>query len=335
VTPRVTVLMPVYNAAAYVGDAAASILTGSYRDLELLAIDDGSTDRSAEILHAFSDNRLRVVANPKNLGLVATLNRGLDLAQGDLIARMDADDVSVPQRLARQVEFMDSNPEIGLSGTWAQSFGGGRSGVIRVPLRSAEICVQLFGYNALCHPTVIFRRQLLLKHGLRFDPDAAHAEDFDLWIRAADCFPLANQSMVGIRYRVHPDQVTKRHGTVQEDTVSILRRRQLRKLLPEATEAETALHLKLLDLDTPLSRDDLHAASAWLECLEAANGRSGRYDRGAFHVFLVRCWLNAAHRCIPPGGGVWRAWRRSRYAVSGVAGLRLLAKQAWKALRPE
>lgn len=326
-TPRVTVLMPVHNAAAHVAEAASSILTGSFRNFELLAIDDGSTDGSAAILRTFSDTRLRIVANPTNLGLIATLNHGIELAEGEFIARMDADDVSMPERLARQVEFMERNPEIGLSGTWAQRFGVGHGEAIQVPLRPVDIRVQLFAYNVICHPTVIFRRHLFLKHGLRFSPDARHAEDFDLWIRAAEWFPLANISMVGLRYRVHPNQVTSRHEAGQRDTVSMLRRRQLAQLLPAATETEAALHLSLLDVTKPLSREELYAGALWLERLEEANAHSQRYEARAFHVFLVQRWLNAAHRCIPSSLDVWRTWRRSRYSTSGIAGLHLFAKK--------
>src|ERR1700749_735753 len=108
-SPRVTVLIPVYNASTYLLEAVHSVLAGSFRDLELLAINDGSTDKSVDILRSIDDPRLRIVENPKNLGVAATLNRGLDLAEGEFIARMDSDDISAPDRLARQVAFMEAN----------------------------------------------------------------------------------------------------------------------------------------------------------------------------------------------------------------------------------
>ena len=131
--PRVTVLMPVYNAAPHLLEAVNSILGGTFDDLELLAIDDGSTDESEKILRSVVDSRLRVLRNPRNVGVIATLNTGLDLAEGHYIARMDADDVSMPDRLARQVAFMDGNAQIGLSGTRAKTFGAGPKKRNRTP----------------------------------------------------------------------------------------------------------------------------------------------------------------------------------------------------------
>lgn len=316
--PRVTVLMPVYNAAAYVTEAVDSILSGTFADLELLAIDDGSTDESLARLEVIDDPRLRIVRNPVNVGVIATLNRGLELAEGQYVARMDADDISMPDRLARQVAFMEANPQIGVSGTWAKNFGAGSREELRVPLLPADVDAQLFAYNAICHPAAILRRRVFLEHALRFSPQAQHAEDFELWMRAAERFPLANIPTIGLRYREHPGQVSNRHAAQQLKTVAMLRRRQLARLVPGATEAEIALHLSLLDLDESLTHDQLVAAAQWLERLEEANERARRYDATAFRAFLVQRWLNAAHRCKPSTLQGWRTWRRSVFSAAGV-----------------
>jgi glycosyltransferase involved in cell wall biosynthesis len=325
--PRVTVLMPVYNAASYVAEATGSILSGSFRDLELVAINDGSTDESEDKLRAITDSRLKIVNNPANLGVVKTLNRGLDLADGEFIARMDADDISMPQRLMQQLAFMDRHPEIGVCGTWATTFGRGPRVSLRPPLRPAEIRVQLFGYNALTHPTVMFRRALFLRHELRFCTAAVHAEDLDLWMRAAEHFPLANIPVVGLRYRLHANQIANRYAIEEQQTLRKLRRRQLALLIPEATEAEAALHLQLLDPAAPLTHSELVAGGQWLERLADTNQRSRRYDPQAFRAFLAVRWLNAAHRCVPRTAWVWSTWQGSPLAKAGVgARLRLLLK---------
>jgi glycosyltransferase involved in cell wall biosynthesis len=318
-SPRVTVLMPVYNAASHLREALTSILAGSFADVELLAINDGSTDESERILQSIADPRLRVVQNPENLGVIATLNRGLDLAEGDLIARMDADDISMPERIARQVEFMDANPEIGLSGTWAKTLGARPERMIRVPLSAVEIHAQLFAFNALCHPTVILRRNLLAQHKLRYSAEARHGEDLDLWMRSSDNFGLANLPIVGLRYRVHANQVTKRFEVEQQETLTKLRRRQLLALVPDADEAAVELHLKALDVRQQLTFEELLAIGQWLKHLEDCNSRVNRYDMSCFHAFLVQRWLNAAHRCRPRKLNVWRIWRRSSFASSGMA----------------
>ena len=125
--PRVVVLMPVYNAERYIDSAVRSILQQSFQDVQLLIIDDASSDQSLEVVQHFRDSRIRLEQNERNLGLAATLNRGLQLADCEYLVRMDADDRSLPRRLELQVGFMDSCPEIGVSGTWMRLFGSWKS----------------------------------------------------------------------------------------------------------------------------------------------------------------------------------------------------------------
>lgn len=330
-SPRITVLMPVYNAAAYVAEAARSILASSFRDLQLLAIDDGSTDDSEARLRSIADPRLRIISNPENMGVVKTLNRGFDLADGEFIARMDADDISMPKRLAQQVAFMEANPHIGVCGTWATAFGSGPKRVLRGPLAPAAIHVRLFGYNSLVHPTVILRRSFFVRHELRFATDAMHAEDMDLWMRAAECFPLANIPVVGLRYRVHANQIASRYATQEQETVDRLRARQLALLIPGATDAEIALHLSTFDVAKTLTHSDLVAVGQWLARLEDANNRVQHFDSTVFRAFLADRWLNAAHRCAPPTLQAWHTWRRMPLATPRLADrLRLRLKIALK-----
>ncbi len=121
--PKVTVLMPVYNAEKYLKTAIESILKQTFSDFELLIINDGSTDGSEEIIRSFNDKRIRLFNNEQNLGIIKTLNKGLNLAKGEYIIRMDADDISLPDRLELQVKYMEENPGIGISGTQARIFG--------------------------------------------------------------------------------------------------------------------------------------------------------------------------------------------------------------------
>jgi len=120
VEPKVTVLMPVYNGERYLNEAVDSILGQTFTDFEFLIIDDASTDKTPEILRSYDDPRIRVVTNEENLGLSKSLNKGLALARGEFIARMDADDVSYPYRLQVQHEFMTQHPGAGVIGSWAE-----------------------------------------------------------------------------------------------------------------------------------------------------------------------------------------------------------------------
>ena len=115
--PKVTVLMPMRNVRAYVGDAVRSILEQTFKDFELLVMDDGSTDGSGDLARSFDDPRIRVISGVSSRGVAAVLNRGLDLAQGEYIVRMDADDVSRPCRVAHQLTFMEAHPSVGICGS--------------------------------------------------------------------------------------------------------------------------------------------------------------------------------------------------------------------------
>lgn len=328
-SPRITVLMPVYNGAAYVVEAARSILSSSFRDFQLLAINDGSTDDSEARLQSIDDRRLSIISNPVNMGVVKTLNRGMDLADGEFVARMDADDICMPKRLAQQIEFMEANPQIGVCGTWATAFGSGPKRVLRGPLTPAKIHARLFGFNALVHPTVVLRRSFFLRHELRFAVDAVHAEDLDLWMRAAECFPLANIPVVGLRYRVHANQIASRYAAEEQKTVDRLRARQLALLIPGATDAEVTLHLSTFDVVKPLTHSELVAVGQWLARLEDANEGLQRYDLTAFRALLADRWLNAAYRSVPLSVEAWHIWRRMPLATARLADrLRLRLKIA-------
>ena len=117
VQPKISVVMPAYNAENYIREAIDSILAQTFRDFEFLIIDDGSTDHTVEIIRSYSDSRIRLYQNERNMGVAATLNRGLDLARGEYIARMDADDISLPERFAKQAAYMDAHPDVAVCGS--------------------------------------------------------------------------------------------------------------------------------------------------------------------------------------------------------------------------
>ena len=331
--PSLTVLLPVYNAAEYVLEAAQSVLEQHGVDLELLCIDDGSTDNSLDLLRTLHDERVRIEQNPSNLGLIATLNRGFELARGRYIARMDADDICMPGRLERQAAFLEANQDVGVCGMWIRTFGAGQESIMRFPTDPENVRARLFAYNPLAHPTVVLRRSLFDRHGLRYAPEASHAEDLDLWMRAAEHFALANLPQVGLRYRQHPGQVTSRHAPEQAATLRRLRLRQLERLLPGATKPQKDLHLAVLDLDRPLQRPELEAAAPWLETLRRANVSARVYSAPAFDAFLAERWLNACHRLQPAGPAMWKIYSSSALARSGPESLKLLAKGLLGAVR--
>lgn len=187
--PRVSVVMPCYNAAATLPRALNSLAAQTYTSFEVIAVDDGSCDATADILmaHARRDARVRVVRQA-HAGLIAALNHGLAAAHGTFIARMDADDVSLPERLARQATFLEQHPEIGVLGCGVQFVGKpeARGYAEHVAWLNSmhtpeEISLNRFRESPLAHPSVMFRRELIERYGGYRDGD--FPEDYELWLR--------------------------------------------------------------------------------------------------------------------------------------------------------
>jgi hypothetical protein len=209
---RVSVVLPVRNGGGYLRLAAASILSQTWRDLELLVIDDRSDDGAFDALSAtHSDEaRLRLLRNPGS-GLVAALNFGLREARGEFVARMDADDVALPDRLARQVEFLDRHPDIAVVGAQAAFIdaAGALTGErTYFPTDATALAIALTTRGCvLKHPSILARKDALLGAG-GYRPAFTMAEDYDLWLRLAERTRLANLPEVLLHYRGHPEQIS-------------------------------------------------------------------------------------------------------------------------------
>jgi len=199
VAPRVTVLMPVYNAERFLRKAIDSILAQSFKPFEFLIIDDGSTDRSAEIVESYRDPRIRFIRNTENLGITETLNKGISLSSCELIARMDADDVSHPQRLQKQFGYMKRNPGCALLSTWARVVSEDGKFIRLERYRSNFYYYNLTYECWIYHPTVMFCKSAVEKIGMYAMP---YSEDYDLFWRMSTQFKIANLPEALLDYRI-------------------------------------------------------------------------------------------------------------------------------------
>ncbi|MFO0888513.1 MAG: glycosyltransferase [Isosphaeraceae bacterium] len=236
--PLVSACMPVYNGERYLAEAVESILAQTLVDFEFLIIDDGSTDGSLRILQRYAeqDPRIRLISRP-NKGLTATLNELIDLARGEFIARMDADDVSLPERLERQVDYLRANPGCVVVGCRALVIDpdGDPVSVRFNGLAHEELDAQnLDGsrQSALCHPSVLMRRQALVESG-KYRQQFQYCEDLDLWLRMAERGRLGNLPEVLIKYRVHEDNKSNhRVARSRDDFWQVLTEARQRRGLP-------------------------------------------------------------------------------------------------------
>ena len=210
-SPRVSVVLPVYNGAAYLEEAIQSILTQSFEDFELIVINDGSTDSTESILNALVDPRVRVI-HQKNQGLALTLNHGIALARGEYIARQEADDISLPERFALQVAYLDQHPDCALLGSWSTIWED-RQATKRGhqhPSENGELQIRLLFDSFFVHSSVMLRRSALQTSGVySTDPERNPPEDFDLWLRIARHFKVANLPIPLLVYREVPSSISR------------------------------------------------------------------------------------------------------------------------------
>lgn len=207
-TPRVSILMPVYNVAAYLREAMDSMLAQTYTDFELIVLDDCSPDNSAEILDTYTDPRIVRYRGEKNVGLSNVLNVGMQLARGEYIARMDSDDLSTPERLAVQVAYLDAHPEIDLCSCGMELFGAKKEVWVREN-NPEDVKITALFHSPILHASSVWRRASFERVGLRFQQEMVPAEDYDMWTRAmAAGLKLVNIPHVMYKYRIHPSQVT-------------------------------------------------------------------------------------------------------------------------------
>jgi glycosyltransferase involved in cell wall biosynthesis len=228
----VSVIMPVYNAERYLSEAIESILGQTYREFEFLIIDDGSTDSSAAIVRKFNDARIRFVQNDSNLKICHTLNRGLELARGDFIARMDSDDFAHPRRLAAQIRFLQSHPDLVGIGTWIRT---SRDKIWRNPVGSQELHASMYFRNCLFHPTALFRAEAFRDPMLRYDQDYLYAEEWELWFRMMRHSRIGNVPRVLLDYRLHPGSSVEQNRPAQYASVVRLMQREWGRLTTELT----------------------------------------------------------------------------------------------------
>ena len=243
---KVTVLMSVFNGERYLRAAIDSILKQIFNDFEFLIINDGSSDSTAEILKGYNDPRIQIINNEKNIGLTKSLNKGLRLARGEFIARQDADDISLPRRLEKQVAFLNSRPEYGLVGCWNYRIGANNKIEDKVVFCTDhdDIVNMLLIENHFVHSSVMFRKECIEKLG-GYNEDLKFAQDYDLWLRIAERYKVANLGEFlhswrydkhGISYKMREEQ--KKHAFLIRDKfiTRVIKKKEWQKIIENSYE---------------------------------------------------------------------------------------------------
>lgn len=282
-TPLVSVVMPVYNGALYVGEAVESILNQSYSNFEFLIFNDGSTDQTCTILASFSDPRIKIFNFENNQGYVDHLNQGILLAKGKYIARMDADDISLPTRLEEQVKFFEENPDYGVLGTSAKSLGKSTAMIIR-PREHQEILTHLLFYTTIIHPSVMYRAALLRKHQIYYSKKHELTEDYEIFLKLSKLTKLANLPGILMRYRIHSMNISKLYFESQMQILYTLRIEEHQHFLQRAlSDWEKDFLSEKLDFNL----NELRKSKAYLRELMNRNEATQRLPAKDFRSFLI------------------------------------------------
>ncbi len=293
-SPEITVLMSVFNGTKFLREAIESILNQTFADFEFLIIDDGSTDDSIEIIESYDDQRIKLVRNGENIGLTRSLNKGIKLSKGLFLSRMDADDVSNSDRLEKQLNYMDNNPEVSVCGSWLETIGE-RQEIWKCHEHDSEIKAQLLFNNSVYHPTAIVRKDFLVRNGFLYDESLSTAQDYGLWVAISHKAVFANIQEVLLKYRIHEDQVGKKKSSEQKENADISRKSIIKNLGLDVDPSNFNLHLQLIDPASDNNRCFLERSLKYFCCLVTANKWSGFIKNSSLEKLLSEKWWLICH----------------------------------------
>lgn len=290
-TPKISVIMPLYNAAPYLKESIESILAQTFSDFEFFIIDDKSSDNSAEIVKAYKDDRIIFIQKPENTGYTDSLNKSIKMANGKYIARMDADDISLPNRFEKQYNYMEQNPDILLLGTFYKIIG--IDDIVKPPTTHDEIKVRLLFDNPICHSSVFMRKSFFDNSNSQYDRTFEPAEDYELWTRMSSCGLVENLPEVLLHYRVHENQVSNLHSKIQRANDSKVKSLVLDKLISfDHKNYDKELVLELLSpWCIQISCENLVKLKEFIADVVIENTNKKEYDQKLLEQLLRRVWL--------------------------------------------
>lgn len=303
-SPSVSVVMPVYNGDKYLIEAIQSILNQTFYDFEIIIIDDGSKDKSRSIVKSIIDRRIVFIQNSLNRGNYCCRNYGMQISKGKYICVMDADDISEPERLQKQFQFMEDNSEIGICGTFIRNIPSNISP--RFITDCEHLKVAFLSNNFCSHPSLIMRKVYLDKYNLHYNEDYYYSADFDLCARGFRHFKIENIPEVLLQYRRHKDQISSAKFDEQTKYADDIRINQLIDVLGfDLEEIPVLLHLNLMKR-LPLNSQDVDAATKWIRRILEKNNSVAYYKQEILEQFLFSCINYSVNIAFQNSKGVHR-----------------------------
>lgn len=295
--PKLSITVPAYNRENYIGPCLESLLNQSFTDFEIIVVNDGSTDKTVEIIESYKDSRIKLYHNEQNRGIVYTRNRGFELSKGEYIAILDSDDISVQGRLQKQVTFLDQNLKVGLVGGFAEVIdenGQSEGKVWFSNFDQKKLNTRLFFENCIAQSSVMLRKSALPNPAYR--SEYPPSEDFDLWVQISRNWEVCNIPEVLIQYRVHSKNISKEENSVQIQNANKILLYQAEELIGEPlTEKEKTCHISLMKNNFDKT-DDMIAVHKWAYKIIEANKNSHKYPETEFVHLLSEKWIHAFNR---------------------------------------
>jgi len=283
--PLVSVLMPTFNADYFIEESVRSITNQTYHNLQIIIIDDGSTDKTSNIINQFKDNRIRFIKHEKNQGLIFTLNEGIKLCTGKYIARMDADDISELNRIECQVDFMEDHPDVGILGTAVQNIGTFNN-IVRYPQTDDEIRWKILYTCCFSHPSVMLRTFVIRKFNLEYNPVYDHAEDYELWPRLLQYCKGYNLETPLLRYRIHPKNVSKLYEQTQLQNSLLVIQQQFHRMGLYITFDEVKLFREFANSNFSFDAHEIHLLTSLIDRI-ILNKKMPEYSK---RMIVQRLW---------------------------------------------
>lgn len=293
--PKITVILPVFNCELYIQNAVESILNQTFADFEFLIIDDASTDATLSILKKIDDSRIQLIEKQVNSGYTNSLNYGLQIAEGEYIARMDADDISYPERFARQIAYLDSHPNVVVCGTFYKIVGNNKN--IIIPSSHDDIKIGLLNGNCICHPSTMIRKKVLEEHAIKYDTSKEPAEDYDMWVRLLPLGKLHNLPERLFEYRVYNNQVSRKRAEEQRKNDIAAKFKLLGYLNLQWNTMELDFLEKQFGKSAVISFQDLKIFKQIQNKLKVSNS-IGFFDSQKFNQYLIELEADVLRKCF-------------------------------------
>lgn len=319
--PVLSVVMPVYNGEKYLKEAIDCVLNQTFKDFELIIIDDGSKDGSAAIIENYKDERIRFLKNDKNRGISYTRNRGLDEARGEFLAWMDCDDLISPNRFELQLDFLNKHTQYGICGTWLTRFDETASEVAKSHTDPDLIKATLLFKPAVWNATAMYRLPWIKSAGLSFDSRLTVAEDYDFYFEACRHFPLANLPLSLYQYRDSESSIMKTFESEEEKSFAIHRiiyEKALKELGIEASDKQLQLHRRIGSTYLFDTLEGVQTAFEWLQHLQKKNESAKIYEPIAFSQVLGNMFFFVSKKSSQVGLPVFLLYMEKRKAFHTV-----------------